>query len=210
MNSEILDVYDENMKKLGSLPRNEVHSKGCWHKAFHCWLYQLEDGIPFLIFQKRQWTKDTFPNLLDISAAGHLLSGEDDLDGIREVEEELGIKVPAEDLIPAGLVKYEDYREKYIDKELSYVYFYHLQESFTRLRPNEEEVSGVYRVGFLDLLGLFKDEGKSFTVFGFEVIKGLRVDQEIQVSKSDFVPHPSSYYELVFDTFKNILSNGGQ
>jgi hypothetical protein len=65
MNSEIIDVYDDNMKKLGFPPRNEVHSKGCWHKAFHCWFYQLEDGKPFLIFQKRQWTKDTFPNFVE-------------------------------------------------------------------------------------------------------------------------------------------------
>lgn len=208
MNSELLDIYDDNMKKLGNLPRGEVHSIGYWHKAFHCWIYQLDEGKPYLIFQKRQFNKDTFPNLLDISAAGHLLSGEDDLDGLREVEEELGIKVLAEDLIPAGLVKYEDQRENYIDKELSYVYFYNLQDTFTALQPNQEEVCGVYRTAFFDLLELFKGEKESLIVSGFEEKDGVTVKQEIQVTISDFVPHPPLYYDHVFSVFKKILSHG--
>lgn len=49
--------------------------------------------------QRRCATKDSNPNMLDISSAGHLSAGDDSLDGaIREVKEELNLDVNKEEL----------------------------------------------------------------------------------------------------------------
>ena len=49
--------------------------------------------------------KKDFPGLFDITAAGHILSTETVADGIREVEEELGIEVDLTKLHSKGVVQ---------------------------------------------------------------------------------------------------------
>src|ERR671933_433987 len=51
--------------------------------------------------------KDTWPNKLDVTVGGHLGVGESVLDGIREVEEELGLTVVADELVSLGTRKVE-------------------------------------------------------------------------------------------------------
>ena len=101
--TELLDIYDENQVHIGVKERAYVHRDGDWHKVFHCWvIYRDNDGMDYLVMQKRGPDKETFPNLLDVTAAGHYQAGEDISDGIREVQEELGIRVDFGDLVPLG------------------------------------------------------------------------------------------------------------
>jgi isopentenyldiphosphate isomerase len=82
---EIIDIYDINMKSIGTSSRENAHLNGYWHKSFHCWFYTIEDKELYLLLQKRQSDKESFPNLLDVTVAGHLQSGEEILGGIREI-----------------------------------------------------------------------------------------------------------------------------
>ncbi|RFU66644.1 NUDIX hydrolase [Peribacillus glennii] len=95
MGTEIPDIYDSEMNHRDVCERGEVHQKGYWHKSFHCWFYQIENGAVFLLFQKRDWRKYIFPGLLDITAAGHLEAGERPEQGIREIHEEVGLYLAA-------------------------------------------------------------------------------------------------------------------
>jgi isopentenyldiphosphate isomerase len=102
---EFLDVYDGTGKPLGfSKPKNEVHLNGLWHKSFHCWILNKnhlnEDCI---LLQKRAAHKKSWPNKYDISAAGHIIAGEGNEGGLREIKEELGVTIPKKSLIPLGL-----------------------------------------------------------------------------------------------------------
>lgn len=97
--SERLKIFDEDRFQIGIATRDEVHRFGFWHETFHCWFVSEEAGTYYIYLQLRSATKKDYPNLLDITAAGHLLADETVQDGIREIKEEIGIDLTIEDLI---------------------------------------------------------------------------------------------------------------
>ena len=101
--SEILDIFDSSMNLIGTADREEVHKKGYWHQTFQGWIIKKREGKVYVVAQKRDKRKKTAPNMLDITAAGHLHAGETPLDGVRELEEELGIRIEPEKLINLGI-----------------------------------------------------------------------------------------------------------
>ncbi|WP_338131097.1 NUDIX hydrolase [Cohnella rhizosphaerae] len=126
---ELFDIYDEQDLPIGTATRSEAHTRGLWHHTFHCWLARRgEDGRARILFQRRNKDKDTNPDRFDITAAGHLSAGETVRDAVRELEEELGLRVSLEDLTPLGTFREEDegfaQGVKYIDREVSEVYGY--------------------------------------------------------------------------------------
>lgn len=89
---ELFDVVDEQDRVTGQAARREVHARGWRHRAVHLLVVNAQ-GQVFL--QKRSMTKDLFPGIWDSSAAGHVGAGEDyDGTAVRELEEELGLKLP--------------------------------------------------------------------------------------------------------------------
>lgn len=93
MSIEMIKIYDEQKNPLGITSRDIVHQKGYWHDTFHCWFLKNENNIDYIYFQLRSKVKNDFPNLLDITAAGHILANETVGEGIREIKEELGMDV---------------------------------------------------------------------------------------------------------------------
>lgn len=102
---ELLDIYDEQDQHIGVCPRSEVHRVGHWHHTFHCWLVRDTEAGRMLVFQQRQHNKDTFPDLYDITAAGHLLAGETVEQAVRELEEELGVPLRFDQLTPLFITR---------------------------------------------------------------------------------------------------------
>jgi isopentenyl-diphosphate delta-isomerase type 1 len=93
MNDEIFDVVNDRDEVIGQAPRAEVHRTGKKHRAVHVMVFN-ERGDIFL--QKRSLKKDNHPGVWDSSSSGHLDSGEEyDACALREVWEELGIRLPA-------------------------------------------------------------------------------------------------------------------
>jgi isopentenyldiphosphate isomerase len=105
MESELIKRFDEHGNQAGVATREEIHKMGYWHETFHCWFIGREEGIDYIYFQIRSGTKKDYSNLLDITAAGHLLAHETIYDGIREVKEEIGIDVSFNELVPLGVIK---------------------------------------------------------------------------------------------------------
>ena len=97
MKIENIQIYNEDGTATGqTVPRNEIHSKGLWHKTVHVWLVNQKNEV---LLQKRSMTKDSFPGKWDISSAGHVEQDATPLDAaIREVSEELGISVRPDEL----------------------------------------------------------------------------------------------------------------
>ena len=88
--NEWFDVVDQNDNVIGRATREEAHAKGLLHRAVHIMVFNARGE---LFIQKRVFTKDENPGLLDTSSAGHVSSGEDYVaTAHRELEEELGIK----------------------------------------------------------------------------------------------------------------------
>lgn len=93
MSEEIFDVVNDRDEVIGKAPRAEVHRRKLKHRAVHVLVFNSRGE---LFLQKRSMLKDCFPGAWDSSASGHLDQGEHyDACAVREVHEELGVRLPA-------------------------------------------------------------------------------------------------------------------
>ncbi len=189
---ELLKVFDENYTYLRDESRDKVHHEGLWHETFHCWL--VDDQ--FVYIQKRSAMKKDFPGLFDITAAGHILSTESVADGIREVEEELGIEVDLTMLHPKGVMRDIINLANFIDCEFSNVFLYDSTFIASDFSLQQEEVESVHVVERKALSDLFLNE--VLTVKCVNIFNGTSAE----ISLRDFVPHERNYFERVAQMFK--------
>ncbi len=88
---ERIDILDAQGKQTGRVAwKSEAHRLGLWHRCFHCWIVSPEtsSGGPYLFAQRRAAGKETWPDRLDVTVAGHLGAVEVTLEGgLREIEE---------------------------------------------------------------------------------------------------------------------------
>ncbi|URT71777.1 NUDIX hydrolase [Cytobacillus firmus] len=204
MDTEILNIFDDNRKQIGVASREEVHQKGHWHETFHCWFVSREHDQEYIYFQYRSIDKKDYPGLLDITAAGHLMSHESVMDGMREVEEELGIHVDFADLVPLGVIEYIAEKENFIDKELAHVFLYDSVHALEEFNPQLEEVTGIYRIALEDFYELWFEAREHIKAEGFQVERDERITSAITVRKEDFVPHEDYYYRRVLHSIREM------
>lgn len=197
---EYFDIYDRDLNWLGTAPRSEVHAKGLWHQTFQCWLVNATGAVPKLFLQLRAPNKDLFPNLLDISCAGHLSAGETVEAGVRELEEELGITARFQDLIPCGMFAEEDMiSASLIDREFCYVFLYEVELAASDFTLQEEEVSGLFEVDLGKFVQLVRGELMEIPAVGIRNGSGGAYEEtQMKVKLEDMTPHPPAYYELLF------------
>ncbi|QFG00241.1 NUDIX hydrolase [Psychrobacillus glaciei] len=208
MENEMLKIFDGDRNEIGKASREEVHRLGLWHETFHCWIIGREKGKDYIYLQIRSDSKKDYPGLLDITAAGHLLANETVRDGIREVEEELGISVSFQELLSLGIIDYSVTSGNLIDKELANVFFYDCSLNFDDFSLQVEEVSGIVRVEFKQFEALWLGELEEVHVEGFNInLEGKRVSIKKMVTRNNFVPHENSYYEMIVHGIKENLGH---
>ena len=175
--------------------------QGLWHETFHCWFVSKIGDSNYIYLQIRSDSKKDYPNLLDITAAGHLLANETVRDGTREIQEELGIQVLYNELISLGIIKDCIINDSFIDKEMAHVFLYLCDHSFNRFVFQEEEVSGMVRVDFDSFCELLTGKRDEVRVTGYGVTKkGKRVPIDKMVTVTQFVPHQMSYCESIIQS----------
>lgn len=139
---EMIDVLDENGVKTGEvLTRKDVHKLGLWHKIIVIAIIDKDNQI---LMQQRSFTKDTNPGQWDISAAGHVSAGQTPLEAaVREINEEVGIRVEDKDLNYILTYKKESYvREDYKDKQIFDCYIAKVKEiDMDKIILQESEVA---------------------------------------------------------------------
>ena len=200
MKQEYFDIYNENMVLIGTEPRSKVHKEGYWHKTFQCWFICDEGEKRYILFQKRHADKDTYPNLLDITAAGHLSAGETVVDGIRELKEELGLDIKFEELISIGVIQEKKVEENFIDAEFGNVFLYNCKIPIEEFILQAEEVVGMFKINLEDVIDLFENRKKYIDADGYEINRlENRQHMKLRLSKADFVPHDRNYYKKVFE-----------
>ena len=198
MDNELLNIFDREKNPIGVATREEVHKRGHWHETFHCWFIAHEEGKEYVYLQIRSDLKKDYPGLLDITAAGHLLANETELDGVREVEEELGIPIAFHELDSLGIIDYSIENEWLIDKEFAHVFLYNCSLSFDDFKLQVEEVSGIVRVEFEQFASMWTDKTDKIEVEGIHLnSNGEKGSIRKLVTKENFVPHERSYYEEV-------------
>lgn len=85
---EYFDVLNEKGIYTGEVKtREECHEKGLWHKAVVVFIINSKNQV---LLQKRSKQKKLWPDMWDITAGGHVDSGEFGFQAIiRECKEEL-------------------------------------------------------------------------------------------------------------------------
>jgi 16S rRNA (adenine1518-N6/adenine1519-N6)-dimethyltransferase len=96
VHGEIFDVVDERDRPTGTATRHEVHERNLRHRAVHILVFNARGDV---FLQKRSRWKDRHPGQWDSSAAGHVNAGHEyGPTAVRELEEEIGISAPVEEI----------------------------------------------------------------------------------------------------------------
>jgi isopentenyldiphosphate isomerase len=198
---ELLDILDESGRPTGEvLEKSEAHRLGLWHRCFHCWMCGSDAAGPYLLLQRRAATKDTWPGYLDITAAGHLSTGEKTLDGLREIEEELGLQVTPERLVPLGTIKIEQQLSAGYDREFHDVFLLSDNTPPEKLRLQTEEVESIYRL----------DLGEVDTLYASGEAPARKYSQgkatATRIHLTEFVPKNEDHLSQIADAARQLLS----
>ena len=184
--------------------RRLVHRDGDWHAALHIWVAGVApDGVPFVLFQRRSLTKDTFPGFLDVAVGGHIRAGETPAQTSREAEEEIGLSV--------DLTALERVGRRFVSLEMGNVHDNELQEVFAirrdapldayRLHP--EEVDALVAVGLDDARRLFAG-----TVTDVAALERTRYGEArpIRLARLAFTPYADDYVLETLGVLRALLA----
>lgn len=174
---ELWQLYDEHGSPMpGKGATKDEAFSGLLHGAAQVWMWRRRNGKVEVLVQKRAAGKRTWPNLLDISAAGHINLGETPIEAaIRETKEELGLTIQADDLKLINETKeYMVADNGDIENELVWFYSLELKDNHTFTLQTEEVDSLLW---------------KSFDDF--------RTELRSNDSHKLYVPHSPAYYEAV-------------
>ena len=180
MMDEYIDILNDTGEISGkTCLKSEAHKKGLFHQSVHIWIADFEKNV---LIQKRASNKDVFPNLWDVSVAGHISAGEQpEISAIREIEEEIGLSVSKDALQYIGTSKKKIiHKIDLIDNELHYIYICILNFNFNALKIQVEEVSEIKIITLENLI------------------------DEVSKEKNNFVPHGQDYYSFVFNELKKL------
>lgn len=141
---ELIDVLDQDGNKTGeTLRRSEIHRLGKWHKVVHVW---IKNGTGDLLLQKRSMNKESDPGKWDVSAGGHITAGDESLHTAqKEIQEELGISIPKENIIFLGSLKAQNTQRngRFINNEINDIYVVSTNAKTEDMIIQKEEVDEV-------------------------------------------------------------------
>ena len=177
---ELFDLVREDGTPTGHVrERSMVHQSGDLHRTVHIWVVQKRaDGGVEVLLQKRSREKDAYPGCYDISAAGHMLAGDDfEISALRELSEELGIHAQPKDLrfigFHEGYVEDIFWGKPFKDWEISAVYLYEKPVDAESLILQKSEVEEVIFMDYDKVFAGMKDGSLKTCIYPeeFKLIK---------------------------------------
>lgn len=177
---EYIDILDTQGNYTGrTCLKSEAHTHGYFHPTVHIWLYTDDRKI---LLQKRASTKKVFPNLWDISVAGHVGAGEIiTTAAIREIEEEIGFHITAKELTKIGIRKHMiSHPNGIIDNEFHHVFIGKLTVPIQKLVIQESEVAEI-------------------KLFDVNILKNVKKYDNV------LLPTYQEYYDFVYNCIVNTL-----
>ena len=132
---ETFDIYTADGMRTGrTAPKGTLCGEGEYYLGAHMYLYNSQGRF---LLQKRAETKAIMPGEWEIHM-GHAAAGENGLDTARrELAEEIGVVVPAEDFVHVARFVWRRYHH------LIDVFFCRADPELSELTLQEEEVSAV-------------------------------------------------------------------
>jgi len=165
--SNILDVFDENYKHLGTETYHRIHKKGLWHHNFHCWVVNPKTKKVLIILLS---DKDfLMPKKLDIAIFGQMLAGEDVMHGKREIEEKFGIRIPEKNLVKIGITKESCFikERKIFHRVFSHSYLLKKTIPIKNYVKKVKHIDAVFETPIHEALALFSDKKKEILLTGY-------------------------------------------
>ena len=181
---ELVEILDSEGNYTGDTAlKSEAHKKGWFHPTVHIWFF-TEDGN--VLIQQRAENKNTFPLLWDVSVAGHIAAGEKIVNAaVREVKEEIGVRIAESDLQKTGIFKaVHKHQGNLMDCEFHHVFIARLKVPLNSLILQKSEVAAVRLVPILQ----FSEE-----TWGLANVK-------------KYVPHGAEYYKTVVKAIMKCLA----
>lgn len=94
-----------------------------------------------------------------MSASGHITSGQTPLQSLlREVEEELGLKIEEPIKLLGKFWRHEKYREDFIENELDYIYILNKNIDINTIKVQKEEVEKAAWIDIEEFKKLLKNK----------------------------------------------------
>ena len=179
---ELIDILDADGNPTGqSCMKSEAHRDGLFHPTVHIWFYTSDGEV---LLQQRGKDKDTYPLLWDVSAAGHVGAGEDiEKSAVREIAEEIGLKIRPSDLQKIGVFKsVQKHSEHLTDCEFHHTFMCELKQPMEHLKKQESEVEAL----------------DSIPIYHFK-------KEVLDTMPDKYVPHKKEYYETILKALENKL-----
>ena len=182
---EYIDILDAEGQLTGQVElKSMAHHLGLYHASVHCWLYTPDQHI---LLQQRASDKDSFPDLWDISVAGHIGQGESpEKTAVREIQEEIGYTVLIKDLQKIGVLQAsKEPKPGFYDNEFHHIFLVPFQGEIKNLRLQKEEVQDI------------------------KCISTAQFTNEIQnpILAKNYVPHGEHYYNFILDHIEKAIRN---
>lgn len=180
---ELVDILDADGKFTGKIElKSYAHRMGLFHATVHIWFYTSDGHI---LIQQRSIHKDIYPQLWDVSVAGHIAAGEEiEVSALREVKEEIGLTISNIQLEKIGVFKsIQKHRNNLLDCEFHHTYLCKLKVPLENLQKQESEVEALKLITLAQFLS--------------EVSVNNRLKR--------FVPHSFNYCKAIFKAIKERL-----
>lgn len=161
--------------------RDVIHQQGLLHGEVHVWCVTPDDQ---LIFQHRGKDKDTYPDLLDATAGGHVDLGESyEEAAIKELCEETGLTATPEELVFLTTEIHRSYDEatNMTNHPRRNVYFFKRRVHPEELAVEAGKAQGFVSYSFVSLFALDEVEKSKFIPTLLDA-NGLRVFRLIKES----------------------------
>ena len=161
--NELFDVLDKNGEYINQIEtRDDCHKNGLWHKAVVVFIISMDNKK--VLLQQRSSNKKLWPNLWDITAGGHVLSGEFGYQTvIRETKEEIGIDINKNDLEFIGCSTSENISGDIINRHFNEYYIVHQDIDIKDIVLQEDEVQDIKWFDKEDVINRINDNYKDLT-----------------------------------------------
>jgi len=162
---EYLDIYNDNHEFLGTCEKKLAHKLGLWHEVFTCQF--INDKNKTAIFQIKNHKRNNIhdKDMIEITVGGHYKSGEKLEDGIRELNEETGLKVDFEELKYLGVRQVATtVNPNYIVREYQHIFLCFTDKDISEFRCEDNEVTQFIEFSIDELIELLL--GKTEQIYG--------------------------------------------
>ena len=157
---EYFDVLNNKGDYTGKIEsREKCHKEGLWHKAVAVFVINSKGQV---LLQRRSPNKKMWPNMWDMTAGGHVLSGEFGFQS-RECKEEIGIILDKRDITFIGCSISTNIKGDIINNHFNEYYIAKKEIDLNSLKLQREEVSEVKWMDKEEIINRIKENYNGIT-----------------------------------------------